>query len=166
MAKRRQSIVSILDSIAAEFGIDAKAFRAVAQIESSLKPSARTGSYHGVFQLSKSEFKKHGGGNIYNAEDNARAGASKWKADAQYFKKTVGRDPSSTECISCISKGAPAWPLMRLIPKAQHKRTSGRFIATKRLGTVVSRAATLMPRRRRGATFRKRSAPDLAVSRT
>ena len=38
--------------------------KAVAKIESDFNPSERTGSYVGLFQLSKSEFRKYGSDNI------------------------------------------------------------------------------------------------------
>jgi soluble lytic murein transglycosylase-like protein len=46
------------------FGLDFSFMKAVAKIESNFNPKQRTGSYIGLFQLSKYEFKRYGSGNI------------------------------------------------------------------------------------------------------
>src|SRR5262249_25151348 len=46
------------------FGLDFSFMRAVAKIESDFDPKQRTGSYIGLFQLSKYEFAKYGSGEI------------------------------------------------------------------------------------------------------
>jgi hypothetical protein len=103
--KRRNSIETILAQVATEFGIGVRDFFAIAEIESSLNPKVRKDSYKGLFQLSDSEFKKYGGGNIFNAEDNARAAAKKWQSDVRYFRKRVGRDPSASDIYMMHQQG-------------------------------------------------------------
>ena len=57
------------------FGLDFNFMKAVARIESGFDPKQRTGSYIGLFQLSKYEFGKFGSGDILNPRDNAVAAA-------------------------------------------------------------------------------------------
>src|SRR6516225_3067147 len=64
------------------FGLDFHFMRAVARIESDFDPKQRTGSYIGLFQLSKDEFAKYGSGDILNARDNAVAAAYKFATAA------------------------------------------------------------------------------------
>ena len=59
------------------FGLDFNFMRAVARVESDFDPKQRTGSYIGLFQLSKDEFAKYGSGDILNARDNAVAAADR-----------------------------------------------------------------------------------------
>ena len=55
-----------IDRAAEAFGLDANFMKAVAKIESDFNPKERTGSYIGLFQLSKSEFRQYGSGDILN----------------------------------------------------------------------------------------------------
>src|SRR6267154_240376 len=57
------------------FGLDFNFMKAVARIESGFDPKQRTGSYIGLFQLSKYEFNKFGSGQILDSRDNAIAAA-------------------------------------------------------------------------------------------
>src|SRR4029077_15771094 len=57
------------------FGLDFNFMKAVAKIESDFDPKQRTGSYIGLFQLSKYEFNKFGSGQIVDPRDNAVAAA-------------------------------------------------------------------------------------------
>ena len=68
------------------FGLDFNFMRAVARIESDFDPKQRTGSYIGLFQLSKDEFAKYGSGDILNARDNAVAAAYKFATAAILFE--------------------------------------------------------------------------------
>ena len=49
-------------------------------------PRERTGSYIGLFQLSKSEFSQYGAGDILNPRDNAMAAAYKFVTEAALFE--------------------------------------------------------------------------------
>src|SRR5262249_2368423 len=68
------------------FGLDFNFMKAVAKIESGFDPKQRTGSYIGLFQLSKAEFAKYGSGDILNARDNAIAAAYKFATAATLFE--------------------------------------------------------------------------------
>jgi len=79
------------------FGLDFNFMKAVAKIESGFNPKQRTGSYIGLFQLSKYEFATYGSGDILNARDNAVAAAYKFATAAMLFelsthKKTTFSD--------------------------------------------------------------------------
>jgi len=68
------------------FGLDFNFMKAVAKIESDFDPKQRTGSYIGLFQLSKCEFTQYGSGDILNARDNAVAAAYKFATAATLFE--------------------------------------------------------------------------------
>jgi len=91
------------------FGLDFSFMRTVAKIESDFNPNQRTGSYIGLFQLSKIEFAKYGSGEITSARDNAIAAAYKFTTEASrtpirnrasaifiLFTNKVGREVQST----------------------------------------------------------------------
>ena len=68
------------------FGLDVIFMEAVAKIESDFNPKDRTGSYIGLFQLSKYEFDRYGSGEITDARDNAIAGVYKFAVAAKIFE--------------------------------------------------------------------------------
>jgi hypothetical protein len=78
--------VQEIERAAEAFGIDANFMKAIAKIESDFNPRERTGSYIGLFQLSKSEFSEYGSGDILNPRDNATAAAYKFVAEAAIFE--------------------------------------------------------------------------------
>lgn len=67
-------------------GIDFTFMKAIAKIESGFDPTQRTGSYIGLFQLSRYEFKKYGSGDILVARDNAVAAGLKMITEAELFQ--------------------------------------------------------------------------------
>jgi Transglycosylase SLT domain len=75
-----------IERAAKAFGVDANFMKAVAKIESDFNPKERTGSYIGLFQLSKSEFGEYGSGDILNSRDNAMAAAYKFITEAALFE--------------------------------------------------------------------------------
>jgi soluble lytic murein transglycosylase-like protein len=78
--------VQEIERAAEAFGVDANFMKAVAKIESDFNPRERTGSYIGLFQLSKSEFGEYGSGDILNPRDNAMAAAYKFITEAALFE--------------------------------------------------------------------------------
>ena len=60
--------------------------KAVAKIESGFDPKQRTGSYIGLFQLSRYEFGVYGSGDILDARDNAIAAAYRFATAAILFE--------------------------------------------------------------------------------
>jgi hypothetical protein len=78
--------VQEIERAAKAFGVDTNFMKAVAKIESDFNPKERTGSYIGLFQLSKSEFSEYGSGDILNSRDNAMAAAYKFVTEAALFE--------------------------------------------------------------------------------
>jgi hypothetical protein len=68
------------------FELDFNFMKAVAKIESDFDPKQHTGSYIGLFQLSKGEFARYGSGDILNPRDNAVAAAYKFATAAMLFE--------------------------------------------------------------------------------
>ncbi len=75
-------------------GLDFTFMKTVAKIESGFDPKQRTGSYIGLFQLSKGEFSKYGTGDILSSRDNAVAAALKFMTEAALFGMLTHRQPS------------------------------------------------------------------------
>jgi hypothetical protein len=87
------------------FGLDFNFMKAVAKIESGFNPKQRTGSYIGLFQLSKNEFKQNGSGNITDPRDNSIAGAYKFATEALLFEFGTGRKPSFSDLYLIHQQG-------------------------------------------------------------
>lgn len=111
-------VASAINSAAAEAGVSPDLLRRYAQVESGGKADVVTGSYKGLFQLSDAEFAKHGGGDIFNPADNARAAARKISADAQAFKAQHGRDPSTLDLYMVHQQGAGGYAAHLANPSA------------------------------------------------
>src|SRR6516164_3428446 len=88
------------------FGLDAKFMKAVAKIESGFDPKQRTGSYIGLFQLSKYEFTVYGSGDILNARDNAVAAAYKLATSAILFELSTHKKATYSELYLIHQQGA------------------------------------------------------------
>jgi len=87
------------------FGLDFNFMKAVAKIESGFNPKQRTGSYFGLFQLSKYEFKRYGSGNITDPRDNSVAGAYKFATEALLFEYQTGRKPTFSDLYLIHQQG-------------------------------------------------------------
>ena len=87
------------------FGLDFNFMKAVAKIESGFNPKQRTGSYIGLFQLSKYEFKHYGSGNITDSRDNAIAGAYKFAVEALLFEYKIGKKPTFSDLYLIHQQG-------------------------------------------------------------
>jgi Transglycosylase SLT domain len=78
--------VQEIERAAEAFGVDVNFMKAVAKVESDFNPKQRTGSYIGLFQLSRSEFSDYGSGDILNPRDNAMGAAYKFVTEAALFE--------------------------------------------------------------------------------
>lgn len=103
---------------AAATGVDDGMLRTFARIESGGRAGARTRSYKGLFQLSDSEFDKHGGGNIYDADDNAMAAARKLKTEAAAFEGKNGRPPTALDLYMTHQQGEAGYAAHMARPDA------------------------------------------------
>jgi hypothetical protein len=77
----------------------------VAKIESDFNPKQHTGSYIGLFQLSKGEFAKYGSGEITSPRDNAIAAAYKFATEAALFEWHTSKKPSFSDLYLIHQQG-------------------------------------------------------------
>jgi hypothetical protein len=87
------------------FGLDFNFMKAVARIESGFDPKQRTGSYIGLFQLSKYEFSKFGSGQILEPRDNAVAAAYKVITEGILFEWVTHRKPTLSDLYLIHQQG-------------------------------------------------------------
>ena len=87
------------------FDLDVSFMEAVAKIEFDFDPKQRTGSYIGLFQLSRSEFRKYGSGDITSPRDNAVAAAYKLVTEATLFELYTHREPTVGELYLIHQQG-------------------------------------------------------------
>jgi len=87
------------------FGLDFNFMKAVAKIESGFDPKQRTGSYIGLFQLSKEEFNKFGSGQIRDPRDNAVAAAYKLITEGILFEWVTHRKPTLSDLYLIHQQG-------------------------------------------------------------
>jgi hypothetical protein len=97
--------VEEIQRVADALGLDPNFMKAVARIESDFDPKQRTGSYIGLFQLSKSEFNAFGSGEITNARDNAVAGAFKFLTEAAMFENATHKKPTFADLYLIHQQG-------------------------------------------------------------
>jgi hypothetical protein len=87
------------------FGLDFNFMKAVAKIESGFDPKQRTGSYIGLFQLSKYEFNKFGSGQILDSRDNAIAAAYKIITEGILFGWVTHKKPTLSDLYLIHQQG-------------------------------------------------------------
>jgi hypothetical protein len=90
----------------AAFGVDFTFMKAIARIESGFDPKQRTGSYFGLFQLSKGEFAQFGSGDILDARDNAVAAAYKFATEAMVFELNTHKKATFSDLYLIHQQGA------------------------------------------------------------
>lgn len=86
-------------------GLDVTFMKTVAKVESGFDPKQRTGSYIGLFQLSKNEFEKFGSGEILDARDNAVAAALKFMSENIEFQMFTQRTPTLNDVYLIHQQG-------------------------------------------------------------
>src|SRR6476469_7893789 len=87
------------------FGLDFNFMKAVARIESGFDPKQHTGSYIGLFQLSKYEFNKFGSGQILDSRDNAVAAAYKVITEGILFEWVTQKKPTLNDLYLIHQQG-------------------------------------------------------------
>lgn len=115
-------------------GVPLSTMRAFATVESGGNPKAQTGSYLGLFQLSRDEFKRYGGsGNIFDPVANATAAANKFRVETGMFTQRYGRPPTTADLYMIHQQGwggyqaharnpeAPAWQNMASTAEGRQK---------------------------------------------
>lgn len=99
------TVVDEIKRVSSVLGLDFTFMKTVARVESGFDPKQRTGSYIGLFQLSKSEFGKYGAGDILDARDNAVAAALKFMSEAIEFEMFMNRTPSLNDVYLIHQQG-------------------------------------------------------------
>jgi Transglycosylase SLT domain len=87
------------------FSLDFSFMKAVAKVESGFDPKQRTGSYIGLFQLSRYEFGKYGSGDILNPRDNAIAAAYKILTENVLFEWEAHKKPTFSDMYLIHQQG-------------------------------------------------------------
>lgn len=87
------------------FDVDFNFMKAVAKVESDFDPKQRTGSYIGLFQLSRAEFARYGTGDITNPRDNAVAAAYKFINEAAMFEAVTHKKPTFSDLYLIHQQG-------------------------------------------------------------
>jgi uncharacterized protein (TIGR02594 family) len=102
-----ETVIVAVTSAARAAGVDPGTLLRIAEIESSGDPSARSpgSKYMGLFQLSQEEFTANGGGDIFNAADNARAAARKLKTESDRWRAKYGRAPTAFDIYMVHQQG-------------------------------------------------------------
>lgn len=103
--KFAENVEDAIRQAAQSSGLDVGMLRAFTNIESGGNPNARTGRYHGLFQLSAAEFAAFGGKNIYDPYNNARIAAIKLKREADQFTRKFGRSPTPFDMYMVHQRG-------------------------------------------------------------
>lgn len=97
--------VDEIKRVSAALGLDFTFMKTVAKVESSFDPTQRTGSYIGLFQLSKHEFDKYGSGDILVARDNTVAAALKFMTEGILFEMFTHRKPTLNDLYLIHQQG-------------------------------------------------------------
>ena len=87
------------------FGVDYNFMKTVAKVESGFDPRQRTGSYIGLFQLSRAEFERYGSGDIADPRDNAVAAAYKFLSEAALFEALTHKKPTFSDLYLIHQQG-------------------------------------------------------------
>lgn len=100
-----------IKSAAETHGVDENALKTYVLYESGGIPSARTGKYRGMMQMSPTEWRKYGGGeDIYDPNANIAAAARKLKDEQRFFQRKYNRNPDSTELYLIHQQGVAGGP--------------------------------------------------------
>jgi Transglycosylase SLT domain len=106
-AYKRGRWSDLIDRYADKAGVDRAWMHRVMKIESGGDPNNTTGSYKGLYQLSESEFRKHGGtGSIYDPEQNVAAAANMFAKQKAAFKEKFGREAKPIDMYMIHQQGA------------------------------------------------------------
>ena len=97
--------VDEIKRVSGVLGLDFTFMKTVAKIESGFNPKQRTGSYIGLFQLSKNEFEMYGAGDILVPRDNTVAAALKLMTEAILFEMFTHRKPTLNDLYLIHQQG-------------------------------------------------------------
>ena len=97
--------VDEIKQVSGVLGLDFTFMKTVAKVESGFDPKQRTGSYIGLFQLSKKEFGMYGSGDILDARDNTVAAALKFMTENIMFEMFTHRAPTFNDIYLIHQQG-------------------------------------------------------------
>ena len=97
--------VDEIKRVSGVLGLDFTFMKTVAKVESGFNPKQRTGSYIGLFQLSKNEFERYGAGDILVPRDNTVAAALKFMTEAILFEMFTHRKPTLNDLYLIHQQG-------------------------------------------------------------
>ena len=97
--------VDEIKRVSGVLGFDFTFMKTVAKIESGFNPKQRTGSYFGLFQLSKNKFEIYGAGDILVPRDNTVAAALKFMTEAILFEMFTHRKPTLNDLYLIHQQG-------------------------------------------------------------
>jgi hypothetical protein len=97
--------VDEIKRVSGVLGFDFTFMKTVAKIESGFNPKQRTGSYIGLFQLSKNEFEMYGAGDILVPRNNTVAAALKFMTEAILFEMFTHRKPTLNDLYLIHQQG-------------------------------------------------------------
>ena len=97
--------VDEIKRVSGVLGFDFTFMKTVAKIKSGFNPKQRTGSYIGLFQLSKNEFEMYGAGDILVPRDNTVAAALKFMTEAILFEMFTHRRPTLNDLYLIHQQG-------------------------------------------------------------
>lgn len=97
--------VDEIKRVSGVLGFDFTFMKTVAKIESGFNPKEKTGSYIGLFQLSKNEFEKYGAGDILVPRDNTVAAALKFMTEAILFETFTHKKPTLNDLYLIHQQG-------------------------------------------------------------
>ena len=134
----RVTIERMLHDVAVAYGIDPKAFRRTAQIESRFNPRA----YHprskaaGIFQVTPSTARHYGLVQVFDPKSNAEAAAALWLHNATVLRRRLGREPSAGEIYLAHQQGVTGAVRLLKNPKARAIAVVGRKAVIMNGGTA------------------------------
>ncbi len=94
-------IADIIRAEAERVGLDPVLLLVIAELESGGNPAGCTGRYCGVFQLDRRTFR----GDVFDAQENARAAADRIADRIAAFAADYGREPTWTEVYLAHQQG-------------------------------------------------------------
>ena len=100
------ALQDLINSAAKSHNLSPDLLARIVRIESGNNPYARTGSYHGLLQLSQPEFQRYNPqGDIYDPAANLNAGAAKLAGEIATFRQNYGREPTPTDIYMTHQQG-------------------------------------------------------------
>lgn len=136
-------VATIIEEEARSSGFDPVMWRRFAAIESggNCGPSATTGSYHGLFQMSHAGFRRLGGTDIYDCRQNARAAMKLAREFIAAFRHEKGRDPTATEQYLAWQQGPDGLAEHMACPSCPAWQSMHRTAEYQRRGPALARQA-------------------------